>query len=122
MHDPWTENYRRGYEWQLMVEAKARNPAIKLYGLAWAYPQWVTCAPGTLQNCSDTTNNPYGHPEQLAMYVTKWVAGAKNTYGLDIDYIGSWVSHALLRARARARKHAHSRTHPTQTTHWLREE
>ena len=22
--------------------------------------------------------------------ITKWVAGAKNTYGLDIDYIGSW--------------------------------
>src|SRR5438552_9756968 len=24
-----------GYEWQLMQAAKARNPAIKLYGLAW---------------------------------------------------------------------------------------
>jgi len=59
-----------------------------------AYPQWVTCSPGTLQNCSDKTNDPYGYPEQLAMYVTKWVAGAKNTYGLDIDYIGSWNERA----------------------------
>ena len=54
----------------------------------------MTCTPGTLQNCSDKTNDPYGYPEQLAMYVTKWVAGAKNTYGLDIDYIGSWNERA----------------------------
>jgi galactosylceramidase len=70
-----------------MNEAKKRNPNIKLYGLAWAWPQWVSCAPGTLDNC---TNNPYAYPEQTATYVTKWVAGAKNTYGLDIDYVGSW--------------------------------
>jgi galactosylceramidase len=85
MHDSQNEDYRRGYEWWLMNEAKARNPDIKLYGLAWAFPQWVSCAPGTLQNCSDQTNSPYGHPDQLAEYLVKWVAGAKNTYGLDID-------------------------------------
>src|ERR1700679_3269527 len=27
-----------GYEWWLMHEAKTRNPAIKLYALAWAAP------------------------------------------------------------------------------------
>jgi len=32
---PGDENYHRGYEWWLMKEAKARNPAIKLYGLPW---------------------------------------------------------------------------------------
>ena len=26
--------------------------------------------------------------DQTATYITKFVAGAKNTYGLDIDYIG----------------------------------
>lgn len=88
MHTPFEEDYHRGYEWSLMVEAKKRNPAIKLYGLSWAFPQWVTCTPGTLSNC--TGQNPYAWPEQLATYTTKWVAGAKNTYGLDIDYIGSW--------------------------------
>ena len=92
MHDPWTENYDRGYEWELMVEAKKRNQDIKLYGLSWAFPQWVTCFPGTLSNCSG--NNPYPYPEQLATYITKWVSGAKNTYGLDIDYIGSWNERA----------------------------
>ena len=38
MHDPWTTDYTRGYEWILMQQAKARNPAIKLYGLPWAFP------------------------------------------------------------------------------------
>jgi galactosylceramidase len=92
MHNPWDENYDRGYEWWLMVEAKKRNPDIKLYGLSWAFPQWVTCTPGTLSNCSG--NDPYPYPEQLATYITKWVAGAKNTYGLDIDFIGSWNERA----------------------------
>lgn len=30
MHNPWDENYERGYEWWLMVEAKKRNPNIKI--------------------------------------------------------------------------------------------
>lgn len=94
MHNPYEENYHRGYEWWLMNQAKARNPDIKLYGLSWAFPQWVTCDPGTLNNCSTSTNNPYAHVDQLATYITKWVAGAKNTYGLDIDYIGSWNERA----------------------------
>ena len=92
MHNPWDENYDRGYEWWLMVEAKKRNPGIKLYGLSWAFPQWVTCTPGTLSNCSG--NDPYPYPEQLATYITKWVSGAKNTYNLDIDFIGSWNERA----------------------------
>ena len=59
----------------------------QLSGLAWAYPQWVTCSPGTLVNCTD---NVYDRPEQTAEYIVKWIGGAKNTYGLDIDYVGSW--------------------------------
>jgi hypothetical protein len=27
MHEPWDENYQRGYEWWLMVEAKKVNQA-----------------------------------------------------------------------------------------------
>lgn len=87
MHNPWDEDYHRGYEWWLMTEAKKRNPNIQLYGLSWAFPAHVSCAPGTLVNCTD---NPYTYPQQLATYITKWVAGAKNTYDLDIDFIGSW--------------------------------
>src|SRR5262245_36063617 len=34
-------NCNRGYEWWLMEQAKARNPAIKLYVLAWGAPGWI---------------------------------------------------------------------------------
>lgn len=62
MHSSDDLNYDRGYEWWLMMEAKKvtsspklsrheinvmmihlqRNPGIKLYGLSWAYPAWVS--------------------------------------------------------------------------------
>jgi galactosylceramidase len=87
MHDPWTADFNRGYEWFLIEQAKARNPDIKLYGLPWAFPQWVSCNPGTLTNCTD---NPYDRPEQTAAYITSWVNGAKTVYNQSIDYIGSW--------------------------------
>lgn len=87
MHTPWDENYQRGYEWWLMLEAKKRNPQIKLYGLSWAFPQWVTCAPDSMENCTD---NIYAYPEVTAGYIVKWISGAKTTYGLDIDYVGCW--------------------------------
>lgn len=87
MHTPYNENYLVGYEAWLMTEAKKRNPNIKLYGLSWAYPQWVSCNPGTLTNC---TGSPYTYPNQTAMYISKWIAGMQNTYDLSIDYIGIW--------------------------------
>ena len=74
-------------EWFLIQQAKARNPQIKLYGLPWAFPQWVSCNPGSLSNC---TNNPYDRPQQTASYITSWVSGLKSVYGFDADYIGSW--------------------------------
>lgn len=85
MHDPWTTDYSRGYEWFLMQQSKMRNPAISLYGLPWAFPMFVSCNPGTLDNC---TGNPYDRPEQTAAYVTSFVQGAKSVYGYTIDYIG----------------------------------
>lgn len=92
MHDPWaTPDFTRGYEWFLMKEAKARNPEIKLYGLPWAFPQWVSCAPGTLHDC---TGNAYDRPQQTADYITSWVRGAKEVHGLDIDYLGCWNERA----------------------------
>lgn len=70
------------------MEAKKRNPAIKTYGLSWAFPQWISCSPGTLSNCS---SNPYTHPEQTASYITKWVTGLRNTYDISLDYVGVYV-------------------------------
>ena len=41
MHTATDQNFNRGYEWWLMTQAKARNPNIKLYGLAWGAPGWI---------------------------------------------------------------------------------
>ena len=41
MHTANSQNFTTGYEWWLMQQAKARNPSIKLYGLAWGAPGWI---------------------------------------------------------------------------------
>lgn len=53
------------------VEAKKRNPNIKLYGLAWAFPSWV----------GNSSGDPFKFPELTARYLVEWVAGAKSEYG-----------------------------------------
>lgn len=80
MHNSWEENYKRGYEWWLMLEAKKRNPNIKLYGLPWGFPGWIGQGKGS----------PYTNNTILADYVVRWVNGAKTHYNLTIDYIGIW--------------------------------
>ncbi|XP_076461147.1 galactocerebrosidase-like isoform X1 [Babylonia areolata] len=80
MHNSWEENYQRGYEWWLMVEAKKRNPNIKLYGLPWTFPGWV----------GQGTRNPFHNPKVTADYIIRWVNGAKVHYNLTIDYVGIW--------------------------------
>ncbi|CAE7706485.1 galc [Symbiodinium pilosum] len=80
MHDSETVDLHTGYEWWLMQEAKKRNPDIKLYGLAWAFPGWV----------GEGSGDPFKFPKQTARYLVEWVTGAKSEYGLDIDYLGIW--------------------------------
>lgn len=80
MHSENEENYKTGYEWWLMTEAKKRNPNIKLYGLPWAYPAWVGKGSGS----------PYKYPDVTAGYIIKWITGAKQVYNLSIDYVGIW--------------------------------
>jgi len=80
MHEPWDENYQRGYEWWLLTEAKKRNPNIKVCGLAWAFPGWVGKGSG----------DPYKYPEVTANYIRKWVVGAQQHYNILVDYIGIW--------------------------------
>lgn len=53
------------------VQAKKRNPNIKLYGLAWAFPSWV----------GNGSGDPFKFPELTARYLTEWVSGAKSEYG-----------------------------------------
>ncbi|MFC1408408.1 ricin-type beta-trefoil lectin domain protein [Streptacidiphilus sp. N1-12] len=64
-----------GYEWWLMEQAKARNPNIKLYGLAWGAPGWI--GNGNFWS-TDMTN-----------YLLSWLGCAKQ-HGLSIDYLGGW--------------------------------
>lgn len=80
MHDSETIDLNTGYEWWLMKEAKARNPDIKLYGLAWAFPGWV----------GNHSGSPFDFPDLTARYLVEWVSGAKKQYDLDIDYLGIW--------------------------------
>ena len=34
------------------------------------------------------SGDPYKYPDVTAGYIVKWITGAKQHYGLDIDYIG----------------------------------
>ena len=40
-HTSGSVDCNAGYEWSLMQAAKARNPSIKLYALAWGAPGWI---------------------------------------------------------------------------------
>jgi hypothetical protein len=69
-------NCGRGYEWWLMEQAKARNPAIKLYGLAWGAPGWIG-------------NGTFFSTDMINYYIS-FLDCAKNSHGLTIDYLGGW--------------------------------
>jgi hypothetical protein len=65
----------QGYEWWLAEQAKARNPNIKLYGLAWGAPGWIGGGNFWSQDMVD--------------YLMSWLGCAKQ-HGLTIDYLGGW--------------------------------
>src|SRR3954463_1413575 len=69
-------NCGRGYEWWLMEQAKARNPTIKLYGLAWGAPGWIG-------------NGTFFSTDMINYYVS-FLSCAKNSHGLTVDYLGGW--------------------------------
>ena len=72
----------RGYEWELMVEARSRNPSIQLFALAWGWP-------GYLRNGTNATT-PFTNYGLLADYLTTWLDIARDNYNLTIDYLGIW--------------------------------
>ena len=74
MHTADDQNYKRGYQWWMMKEAKKRNPDIKLMALAWDFPAWIKDV------CS----------QAAADYLVNYIKGAKSVHNLDIDYIGMW--------------------------------
>jgi Glycosyl hydrolase family 59/Ricin-type beta-trefoil lectin domain/Concanavalin A-like lectin/glucanases superfamily len=74
-HARGTISCNAGYEWWLMQQAKARNPNIKLYGLAWGAPGWI--GGGNFWS-TDMIN-----------YLVSWLNCAKSN-GLAINYLGGW--------------------------------
>jgi len=74
-HTSGTVNCANGYEWWLMEQAKARNPGIKLYGLAWGAPGWI----GSGGFFSTPTIS----------YLVSWLNCA-SSHGLTINYLGGW--------------------------------
>jgi hypothetical protein len=79
--NPIAITFNRGYEWRIMKEAKARNPAIKLSGLEWGAPGWIG------------TGNSYREKffsRDNIDYITKFINGAHDYHHLDIDYVGIW--------------------------------
>ncbi len=74
-HTRGAVNCNVGYEFWLMEQAKARNPNIKLYGLAWGAPGWL--GGGNFWS-TDTIN-----------YLVSWLNCAKAD-NLTIDYLGGW--------------------------------
>jgi hypothetical protein len=74
-HTRGTVDCNVGYEFWLMEQAKARNPNIKLYGLAWGAPGWI--GGGNFWS-TDTIN-----------YLVSWLNCAKSD-DLSIDYLGGW--------------------------------
>jgi hypothetical protein len=68
-------NVSGGYGWWLMNQAKSRNPAIRLYGLAWAAPGWI--------------GNGNFWSQDMIDYLVSWLDCAAG-HGLTIDYLGGW--------------------------------
>jgi Glycosyl hydrolase family 59 len=69
-----------GYEFWLAGQALARNPAIKLYGLQWSAPSWVSDRHGGLWSTADVH------------YVVDWLRCARQN-GLTVSYVGGWNEH-----------------------------
>eukprot|EP01052_Picozoa_sp_SAG31_P047513 SAG31_NODE_9542_length_1260_cov_2.412575_2_plen_245_part_00 len=91
---PFARNYNRGYEWWLMKEAKARNPEIKLFGLAWTAPGWIG------------EGNYYS--QDNIDYHIKWLNGAKKVHNLTIDYMGIWCGFSAVRTSVTPSSHVAS--------------
>ncbi|MCX5208436.1 ricin-type beta-trefoil lectin domain protein [Kitasatospora sp. NBC_00240] len=74
-HTKGAVDCNQGYEWWVAEQAKARNPGIKLYGLAWGAPGWIGGGNFWSQDMID--------------YLMSWF-GCAAQHDLSIDYIGGW--------------------------------
>jgi Glycosyl hydrolase family 59 len=73
-------NCGAGYELAIAQRAVALNPALKLYGLQWSAPGWV----------SKGTKPPSVFTMADIGYLIDWLRCARKTYHLAISYLGGW--------------------------------
>ena len=64
-------SFRRGWILWVMQEAKKRNPALRVGGLAWSWPSWTK-----------------GSVDKKVRYLTEWVEGIKTTFNVTMDFMG----------------------------------
>ena len=76
MHSRDDENYKRGYEWWLMKEARKRNPKIVLDILPWGTPGWI--------------GNHQFYSQDMIDYDLKFINAAHDIHGVDINFAGIW--------------------------------
>eukprot|EP01043_Picozoa_sp_COSAG02_P004487 COSAG02_NODE_117_length_35386_cov_78.819163_21_plen_87_part_00 len=79
-----------------MVEAKKRNPEIKLFTLAWTAPGWI----GDGSRGPESQGGYYS--EDNIRYHLNWIKGAKETHNLTLDYMGVQQPVSFRHTHARA--------------------
>ncbi|RKE23626.1 ricin-type beta-trefoil lectin domain protein [Streptomyces sp. TLI_171] len=84
-HSRGAVDCNQGYEWWLAEQAKARNPDIKLYGLAWGAPGWI----GVNDAANPSPGTPYFWSQDMIDYLMGWI-GCAAQHHLPIDYLGGW--------------------------------
>jgi galactosylceramidase len=90
MHARDDIDYRRGYMWWEMVEAKKRNPRLTLDGAAWSAPGWIGSA-GKVYDQSTGKDYRLDQPfysQDMEAYYVSWLKGLRDVYGLSLDAIG----------------------------------
>jgi galactosylceramidase len=95
MHSREEENYKRGYEWWLMKEARARNPKIFIDLLPWGAPGWI--------------GNHHYYSQDMIDYDLKFINAAHDIYGVDVNYLGIWNETRYDKAWIKALKEAVAR-------------
>lgn len=72
--------FSRGYENELMLEARLRNPSIHLSGLEWGVPAWVVASSGGSSIFTQENQD----------YLVAWIKGLQRQYNgtITIDSLG----------------------------------
>ena len=69
-------NFNRSHIWWAMREAKARNPGVLFYGLAWGFPGHV--GGGDFYSLG------------TGKYLARWAQGAAQHHDLNVSVLGLW--------------------------------